>query len=215
METILSLIFVTATQQSLSASAIAAILYSSDWGEGLKEKREGVNSIVESLYAIFYVEERTNIIRACHHTVFDFIGSFSNGGLQSLIKPLSIRPKDLHARIFEGFLEIMNRELQFNICDLKDSHRLNKDVPDLSVHIVQNISEALQYTTLFWFNHLEQSGVEESGARVHAFLNSPKALYWTEVLSLLDAVDRGILLLRNCTRFFAVCLNSYNILRSD
>ena len=100
----------------------------------------------------------------------------------------------------------MERDLQFNICELEDSFRLNSDVPDLPARISKHIAEVVQYGAMFWLSHLEHSSADakKSAEKVLAFLNSAKGLYWTEVLSLMDAVDRGIVGLQDCASFFTV-----------
>lgn len=81
MESILSLIFVTATRRPLSARAIADILYPSEEGEELERKRKRVENVVRSLFAIVYVEEETEFVRVCHPSVLDFVRGMLTGSL--------------------------------------------------------------------------------------------------------------------------------------
>ncbi|EUC60431.1 vegetative incompatibility protein HET-E-1, putative, partial [Rhizoctonia solani AG-3 Rhs1AP] len=45
-------------------------------------------------------------------------------------------------------LQVMQRDLRFNICELKTSHRLNSDVPDLKQRIDTHIGPALKYACI-------------------------------------------------------------------
>ena len=102
----------------------------------------------------------------------------------------------------------MHAELKFNICKLEDTHRLNKDVPNLHGLISSHVSEALQYSSLFWSTHLSKSGLKGSDevakVPISALLTSTKVLFWLEVLSLMDATGRAVAILQECTRHFAV-----------
>lgn len=209
MESILGTVFVASGHRPLSARAIADILYPDEVGEG---KRVWVGNIIKSLSAIVYIEDKTHAIRAYHPSVLDFLaGKLRRGSpaTSSTIEPFSNKLEEMHALVFEGCFAIMHRELRFNICELEDSFRLNKDVPDLLARITSHITEALRYGSLFWFSHLELSGVDvqEAPEQVCAFLESRKVLFWMEALSLMDTVERGIVILQDCTRLFTVRLH--------
>ena len=205
METVLSV--VAATRRPLSASAITDILYPVEERKG---KKVWVENIIKSLFSILYVEERTNAVRACHLSVLEFISGMMSGGVPTLTT--SVTPcfahgvKETHTRIFDGCFAIMERDLRFNICGLEDSFLLNKDVPDLPDRISANVAEALQYAASFWASHLEQANVDAkmSAKKVLAILSTVKGLYWVEVVSLMDVVDRGIVVLQDCASFFMV-----------
>lgn len=125
---------------------------------------------------------------------------------ENTVPPFADGVKEVHGRMFDGCFAIMNRDLRFNICGLEDSFRMNKDVPNLPALISKHITEALQYAAVFWFSHLEQSnvGASKSAGKVFALLNSEKGLFWIEVLTLMDAVERAIVILQDCARIFSV-----------
>lgn len=215
MEWILSIIFVAATRQPLSAMAIADILYPCEEGEGRRRKRDWVENVVRSLFAIVYVEEGTKHVRTCHPSVLDFAGGMLKGGLPiagtvsegNLAKTFSVGQEEVHSRMFEGCFALMKRDLRFNVCKLDDSFRLNKDVSGLPERVKQGLSEALCYGSLFWLSHLKESSVnvkEGSTKKILGFLVSREALFWVEALSLMDAVDRGIVILQDCTCLYTV-----------
>lgn len=214
LESVLSVIYIAATRtRSLSASAIADILYPN---EECEEKRERVEKIVNTLSSILYVEEGTGVIRARHISVLDFIGGMMTGRFSTVptnsrdnaAPRFAVGVKEVHMRMFDGCFAITNRDLRFNICELEDSSRLNKDVPNLFARISKHITESLQYAVVFWLSHLAKSDVDrkESAEKVHEFLNSRKTLFWVEALSLMNVVDRGIVILQDCVDFFVVRL---------
>ena len=48
----------------------------------------------------------------------------------------------------------MVEQPRFNICKLEDSRLANADVEDLPSRIKENILDALQYSCVYWSNHL-------------------------------------------------------------
>ena len=224
MEFVLSIIFIAATRRPLSSSAIADLLYpNEEEEEGRKGRREWVENIISSLLSILYVEEGTKAVRACHLSVLDFIGGMMSGGFATLtinagdnaVPRFTFGVKEAHIRVFEGCFAIMDRDLRFNVCELQDSFWLNKEVLDLPIRISNHIAEPLQYATVFWLSHLEDpdDDMGETAVKVHEFMSSPKTLFWVEALSLMNAVDRGIVALQDCARFFAVRPSSRDFVR--
>jgi hypothetical protein len=99
-------------------------------------------------------------------------------------------------------LDKMVEQLRFNICKLEDSRRANDDVKDLPSRIKENISDALQYSSLYWSSHL-CSSPDTSDQRVleslRKFLEGPYVLFWIEVLSIMEMLRIGVPGLREVT----------------
>src|SRR6266852_1335404 len=53
-----------------------------------------------------------------------------------------------------GCLDIMGRELQFNICQIPTSYKANKDIENLDTLVKKYISPHLRYASRFWAQHL-------------------------------------------------------------
>jgi hypothetical protein len=96
---------------------------------------------------------------------------------------------ELHSRrLALGCLQILNKELRFNICSLKDSRLLNVEIQDLSVRVETHISPQLSYASQYWADHLHDAGPDpEILEELKKFIHQ-KFLYWLEVLSLLQEV---------------------------
>ena len=90
-------------------------------------------------------------------------------------------------------------QLRFNICKLEDSRLANKDVKDLPSRIKENISDALQYSSLHWSNHLcfaPDTGDGRVWEWLRKFFEGPYPLYWIEVLSVMGMLRIGVPSLR-------------------
>ena len=96
-------------------------------------------------------------------------------------------------------LEKMVEQLRFNICGLEDSRLANADVKGLVSRIKENISDALQYSSLYWSNHLCYTPDACEGRlwdKLRKFFEGPYALFWVEVLSIMGMLRIGVPSLR-------------------
>ena len=93
-------------------------------------------------------------------------------------------------------LRTMIEHLRFNICKLGDSRLTNADVHDLQSRIKENISDALQYSSLDWSNHVCFGADNGDWAVLRTFFEGPYALFWIEALSIMGMVSIGVPSLR-------------------
>jgi hypothetical protein len=96
-------------------------------------------------------------------------------------------------------LKTMIGQLCFNICNLDDSRLANANVEDLPSRIKQNISDALQYSSIYWSNHLcfaPDNGDMCVLGSLKEFFEGLWPLFWIEVLSILGMVPTGAPCLR-------------------
>lgn len=94
----------------------------------------------------------------------------------------------------------MNDSLQLNICKLDSSYVLNRHVDDLQQRISQHVSHFLQYSCLYWVDHLSEAitGTLEKQKTldsIKAIVCKQKALFWIEVLSLMQEMHSAISIL--------------------
>jgi hypothetical protein len=93
----------------------------------------------------------------------------------------------------------MIKQLKFNVCELGSSCHANAEIHDLDDRVQRKISNALQYSCIYWASHLcatsETVSVEIS-TLLDSFFTGTGPLYWMEVLSLMGKVPAGILALR-------------------
>ena len=119
-----------------------------------------------------------------------------------------IRLTDIHVLMANSCLDILLQELKLNICRLEDASYLNKDIPDILERVDSYVSQELQYSALFWMTHINKSGAPfghgSVAYKISQFLCNEKALYWLEVMSLIDAIDRSIVILSEFHQVFLV-----------
>lgn len=166
-----------------------------------------VQNVIKQLHAVlFYNQEAASDssdsvgVRVYHNSFRDY--------LERTLDPA--RSRELHGIMAMRSLDVLHAELRFNICNLKGKPRLNKDIPNLPSLVTEMISPLLQYSSRFWLHHVSRSGLapEATADRVARLVCSVKALFYLEVLSLLDALELGAHIFFACTRYFKVSIIS-------
>jgi len=149
---------------------------------------------VEDLSSMLYRDEgASGGMRFRHLSISDFfVGDDCHGDYQ-------VNLRDANMELGVACLEKMVEQLRFNICGLEDSRLANVDVKDLASRINENISDALQYSSLYWSNHLCFSpdiGERRVLDKLGKFFEGPYALFWVEVLSIMGMLGIGVPSLR-------------------
>ena len=90
----------------------------------------------------------------------------------------------------------MVKQLCFNICKLTDSWLANTEVQDLESQIEQNISDPLQYSSLYWSNHIcfspNSIGCDPWVlGKLKEFFEGLYLIFWSEALSIMGMVLIG------------------------
>ena len=162
----------------LSPSTIAAIL-----GFDVKD----VFPLLLSAHSLLALRDDIN------HPVRPFHKSFSDFIIDPSRCPnprLRVYPPDQHAQLLLGCLEMMNRELELNMCKLPEGVA-NSEVVDLGDRIERYIGPALQYACRSWHKHLVGPIPSHTASVLHKFLEK-KFLFWLEVLSVLGAAREAV-----------------------
>ena len=96
--------------------------------------------------------------------------------------------EDANRRLALGCLDIMERELRFNICHIPTSYKVNKDIENLGTLVEKYISPHLRYASHFWAQHLSYLTVVDDVIcfKLRGVLSS-RFLEWLEVMSVTDA----------------------------
>ena len=124
-------------------------------------------------------------IRVRHSSVTDFFLS------DDYHSDYHIGLRDANVELGITCLKKMIEELRFNICKLEDSRLTNADVHDLRLRVKENISDALQYSSLHWSHHLCFDGDncnQHVWEILRKFFGGPYALFWIEALSVMGMV---------------------------
>ena len=149
-----------------------------------------VKKWIDDLSSLLYRDTAANGgIRIRHLSISDF---FFSGDCHCDYR---VRLEDANTELGIACLKTMVGQLCFNICDLEDSRMTNNEIKDLQSRIEQNISEALQYSSLYWSHHLcstPDNGDKHAWASLKEFFEGLYPLFWVEVLSLTRMVPMGV-----------------------
>jgi len=150
-----------------------------------------VKTWVDELSSLLYRDERANGgIRVRHLSISEFLVS---GHCPS---DYQINLQDANVQLGISCLKTMVRQLRFNICGLEDSRLANADIQNLPSRITENISDCLQYSSVYWSNHLcfaPDTNDQRVWDSLEEFFEGPCPLFWMEVLSILGRVSMGAL----------------------
>ena len=149
---------------------------------------------VNDLSSLLYRDEGADGgIRVRHLSISDFFLS------DSCQADYRVNLEDANAQLGIACLRTMIGQLRFNICELEDSRLANADVKDLPSQIKKNISDALQYSSLYWSNHVcfsPNGGNLAVCGNLKEFFEGVYPLFWIEVLSIMGMVPIGAPTLR-------------------
>ncbi|KAI5117934.1 hypothetical protein M0805_009442 [Coniferiporia weirii] len=196
---VLGIITCTAKNEPLSENALVHFLSNVEPERGIDQV--ALKEMVDRLQAVLYRDgSKGNTIRACHPSFLDFIGS------QSRCLEFWTDPMSLEFIMATKCLDIMISELKFNICDLQSSYEANDNILDLEDRIFRCIPQHLQYSCLYWINHMINcsNGVIDQPLQdqLYTFLCQPSALYWLECLSITKELKAGTNILERSLRDF-------------
>ena len=182
---VIGVILTTSPYRLLCEEAIAKLA-------GVRE--DLVKMWMADLSALLYRDDGVNGgIRIRHSSISDFFVS------KACPDEYRVNLQGANVRLGVSCFNMMFEQLRFNICKLEDSRIANADVQDLSSRIKQNISDPLQYSSIYWSNHLcftPNNGDSDVRACLKKFFEGPYTLYWIEVLSIMGMVPIGVPSLR-------------------
>ena len=149
-----------------------------------------VKKWVDDLSSLLYRSKGANgTVHIRHLSISHF---FINGDYHSNYQ---INLRNANVQLANACLRTMVNQLHFNICKLEDSRRANADVKDLQARIKENMTDALQYSTLYWSNHLCFFPDDDDQCVWEGLKNFLEGLYpllWIEALSIMGMVPIGV-----------------------
>ena len=162
--------------------------------------------LLSSVHSILLLpEDPDHPVRSFHKSFPDFIVDPA----RCANPRFRVRPPDQHAELLVGCLELMNRKLKRNMCELPDGVA-NAEVKDLKQRVEQHIDGALEYACRSWHKHLKDTTSTQKlkiTPVLHRFLEE-KFLFWLEVLSILGAAREAVVALEMAERWLDVRCNS-------
>jgi len=148
-----------------------------------------VRKWVDDLSSLLYRDEGANgVIRVRHLSISDFF--FSDG----CHCDYRVKLEDANMQLGIACLKTMVDQLRFNICKLEDSRLANAVIEDLPSRIKENIPDCLQYSALYWSNHVcftPNNGDQLVWGSLKGFFEGLCPLFWIEVLSIMGKVPIG------------------------
>ena len=182
----------------LSPSTIATLL---------RLDAEDVFPLLSSAQSLILQDDIVSPVRPFHKSFPDFITDPN----RCTNRRFYISPPDYHSQLLMDSLDLMNRTLEKDMCQLPDWVE-NSEVDDLDERIERYISPALQYACRSWHVHLvggreTLSNVPEMTSTFHQFLER-KFLFWLEVLSVLGTVRNAVDALQAAMDWLEVCRDS-------
>ena len=181
----------------LSPSTIAKLL-------GLDP--EDVFPLLSSVQSLLILQEDIDCpVRPFHKSFPDFITDPD----RCTNRRFHVFPPDHHSRLLTNCLNLADRTLEKNMCQLPDCVA-NSDVSDLKERIERYIDPALRYACKSWHEHLVDrhttsvETVSETTLALHRLLER-HFLSWLEVLSILGAVRSAIDALQAAVDWLEVC----------
>ncbi|KAI5990660.1 hypothetical protein EDD15DRAFT_2578411 [Pisolithus albus] len=146
------------------------------------------------------ISDQTSPVQPLHASFYDFLADRSRN--EAYFIDISN-----HHDLAYASLQVLGRELRFNICGLESSYLSNSQVADLSERIKKNISPHLSYACKFWVKHVEVSQFDLSiAASVQVVMENERVLFWLEVLSLIGALGGAESSLRSLIRWLKVSM---------
>jgi len=195
----------------LLTAAPYRLLYDETIAELAQVRPNLVKKWVNDLTSMLYRDEGADGgIRVRHMSISDF---FFSGHCAYQVDLL-----EANERLGIACLEMMIGQLSFNICRLEDSRLANADVADLPSRIKENISDSLQYSCLYWSNHLcftPDIGDPGVWAKLEEFVEGLHLLLWIEALSIIGMVPIGAPSLRRMISWAKVSMAQFPISQGD
>ncbi|KAF7363067.1 WD40 repeat-like protein [Mycena venus] len=130
--------------------------------------------------------------RILHASFGDYLTDHKRCGQESWF----IDPAFWGLKLTQGCLQVLNTDLQFNICRLEDSHISNTAVHDLPNRIATYIPAHLSYSSRFWADHILGAKWDEAILADIENVMYNKFPFWLEILSILGEIGIGINALR-------------------
>jgi len=146
-----------------------------------------VKKWVNDLSSLLYRDEAANGgVRVRHLSISEFFVSDHCA--------YKVNIEDANTQLGSACLKTTMEQLRFNICNLHDSRLANADINDLPSRIKEHVSDALQYCSLYWSNHLcftPDNGDPCVWGKLEEFFEGLYGLFWVEVLSIMGMVQIG------------------------
>jgi hypothetical protein len=188
--------FLCTIQRTSTEIAITILNASCSDGETLVD--DGMaNGVLERLYAVLYSNDGQ--VMWFHKSFPDFIFDKNRSG------KFFCDQEQHHHRLAKACFKIMEEELRFNIANIPDSYKLDRDDPTLLARVDANVSLPLRYACGNCTAHLvltSHKAAKPLANILYDFLQLP-ILFWIEAMNLLGEHGRCQGMLREAQKWSA------------
>ena len=187
VKNVVGFVCVTSRNRSLPCKGLHAFIPTTD--PDVRVSPEDIDDLRRKLAAVITIDPETDALHVCHPSFFDFVET------QARSREFWTNPVVLDTVMAQRCSDLMNAGLRFNICGLESSLLLNDDILDLK----QRIPQELQYSAVYWLDHLSRSSRSHDDEKVkdaYELLYHVRLFYWLEVLSVVGEINAAIKMLR-------------------
>jgi hypothetical protein len=149
-----------------------------------EEGRDTIDGVVCFLGSLFAGVDRLDTpVRPVHTSIRDFLLDETRSG------KFAVNISRGHTTLAWGSVQLLLRDLHFNMCHLESSNVRNSEVKDMESRIATGITRELQYASLFWDEHLCQVKADHSLLTLVKQFWYKSSLFWLEALSVLQRIN--------------------------
>jgi hypothetical protein len=180
---------VVCAREPMTTQVLASLL-------NLTEQR--VSSVLLPLRSVLHMSEKDGVVSTLHASFPDFMLDQQRSG-----QFYCDRTQHNHL-LTDRCFDLMKKQLQFNICDLRSSFVFDSEVADLEERVKKNISAGLFYACQYWGEHLLISTFSDALHDKLAEFLSNRLLFWMEVLNIRKCIGTGTSILDQAEKWLLV-----------
>jgi hypothetical protein len=162
--------------------------------------KQRLDQMLKDLHAILDIlNDHTCLLRLHHPSFHDFLLDKNRCGDSNFW----VEEKQVHQMLADSCIQLMSISLKKDICGVHSPGWLATDIK--SNQLEQWLPPEVQYTCLYWVQHLQKSCVslDDDSYHVYAFLQE-HLLHWLEALSLMGKTSEGVLMLSSLESYISV-----------
>jgi hypothetical protein len=114
-----------------------------------------------------------------------------------------VKPTEHQQALAHRCLQLLNKHLRYDICEIRNPGWANDDIQDLSARLATFVPEAVRYACVFWPVHLlAGSSLTQSASETLLVFCTDHLSHWLEALSVLGELSSAC---KNLPRIVVWC----------
>jgi hypothetical protein len=176
----------------------------------LEMRADALDGYLATLVSVLIIPDTSSsdgVVRPLHQSFPDFVCQYSG----RVHHDLAIDDTTANAHLTKHCLARLNKELHFDMCNIRDPSLLNVEVEDMKDRLKKHVSLALLYSCEFWAVHCMYA-VKASGPQDEVPLGllefcNTHLLHWIELLSLVNGLNDAVRIMPTLRAAFEVTLS--------